>query len=226
MALNMYSDAVPDWSVIDTVLLDLDGTLLDLAFDNHIWLGRVPELYAAANGLSVPEALKRLAPKFRNLEGTLEWYNIEYWGRELGLDIVALHHAERARIAWLPGARGFLESLRLAGKRLVLLTNSHPAILEIKHQHTQLRRFFDSVHSSHDFGAPKEDARFWTAVRVREGFDPARCLFVDDSSRVLRAARGAGIRWVYAVRHSDSTRGKRQHDEFPAVDAVNDLLAD
>ena len=26
----------PDWSAIDTVLLDLDGTLLDQAYDNHI----------------------------------------------------------------------------------------------------------------------------------------------------------------------------------------------
>jgi hypothetical protein len=57
----------PDWNAIDTVLLDLDGTLLDLAFDNYVWMGRIPELYAQANGLSVPEAQAALAPKFRAL---------------------------------------------------------------------------------------------------------------------------------------------------------------
>ncbi len=32
-----------NWSGIDTVLLDMDGTLLDLAFDRHFWLEHVPE---------------------------------------------------------------------------------------------------------------------------------------------------------------------------------------
>ena len=31
-----------DWSRIDHVLLDLDGTLLDLDFDNHFWQTLVP----------------------------------------------------------------------------------------------------------------------------------------------------------------------------------------
>lgn len=30
------------WKEIDTVLLDMDGTLLDLNFDNHFWKEFVP----------------------------------------------------------------------------------------------------------------------------------------------------------------------------------------
>ena len=26
-----------DWTQLDTILLDMDGTLLDLEFDNHFW---------------------------------------------------------------------------------------------------------------------------------------------------------------------------------------------
>ncbi len=206
------------------MLLDLDGTLLDLAFDTYIWLGRVPELYAAAHALTIAEANSRLAPRFRELEGTLDWYCVDFWTRELGLDVRALHREERARIDWLPGARDFLARLRTAGKRRVLLTNSHPAILAIKDERTRVREWFDAAHSSHEFGVPKEDARFWQRIATREPFDPQRTLFVDDSLAVLRAAQAAGIRWVYRVRRPDSTRAPAAHPEFPAVDAVAELL--
>ena len=40
------------WMRVETVLLDLDGTLLDLAFDNYFWRERVPAAYAAARAIS------------------------------------------------------------------------------------------------------------------------------------------------------------------------------
>jgi len=215
-----------DWAAVDTVLLDLDGTLLDLAFDNDFWLELIPSVYAREKGLTLEDARNLLAPRFRAREGTLDWYCIEYWSRELGLDIPALKRAQAQRIRWLPGAREFLHALRSLGKRRVLLTNAHPETLRIKDEHTGVTAHFDAVFSSHTFGAPKEDPRFWQAVRAAERFDPLRTLFVDDSPAVLRAARGAGIRWIYGVRLPDSVRGKREHTEFPAVDAVLELLGD
>ena len=43
----------PDWRAIDTVLLDMDGTLLDLRFDNYFWLELVPRKYGAMAMLPV-----------------------------------------------------------------------------------------------------------------------------------------------------------------------------
>lgn len=40
------------WQDVDTVLLDMDGTLLDLAFDNYFWQKLVPETYGAKQGIS------------------------------------------------------------------------------------------------------------------------------------------------------------------------------
>jgi len=45
------------WGDINTVFLDMDGTLLDLNFDNHFWLEHVPQRYAEARGLE-PAAAK------------------------------------------------------------------------------------------------------------------------------------------------------------------------
>jgi HAD superfamily hydrolase (TIGR01509 family) len=213
-----------DWAAIDTVLLDLDGTLLDLHYDTHFWHEVVPATWGASRGLSMSAAREALVPRFRACEGTLDWYCIDFWSRELDLDIAALKRADTSRIRWLPGARDFVRAVRALGKRTVLATNSHPAVLGIKDLRTRVLAEFDAAYSSHVFGFPKETSRFWAALRAAEPFDPARSLFVDDSLPVLRAARRAGITHVVAVRKPDSTRDARVHDEFQAVDAVAQLL--
>jgi len=214
---------VPPWDAIDTVLLDLDGTLLDLAFDNYIWLARVAEIYAENHGLSLAETHAELAPRFKRVQGTLDWYSIDYWSAELRIDIERVHREEAHRVAWLPGARRFLESVRERGKRLVLMTNSHPVILAIKEERTGVLGYLDAAYTSHGFGAPKEDQRFWIAARAVEPFDPQRSMFVDDSRAVLHAAILAGVRWVYGVKRPDSSREPHGHQEFAAIDGVADL---
>jgi putative hydrolase of the HAD superfamily len=195
---------------IDTVLLDLDGTLLDLAFDTHFWLEVVPEYYGRARGMSAREALeKEIGPRLRSAEGTLNWYCLDYWSRMLELDLSAIKSAHDERIAWLPGAQDFLRRQRAAGRRLVLATNSHPETLRIKDEKAGIRPLFDAVYSSHQFGAPKEYAEFWLRLRAREPYDPARTAFVDDNPKVLAAARAAGIDTIIAVTDPDSSRPPR-----------------
>jgi len=206
------------------VLLDLDGTLLDLAFDNYIWLTRVVEIYAENNGLSLAETHAVLAPRFERVQGTLDWYSIDYWSVQLRIDIERIHREEAHRVAWLPGACSFLMQLRERGKRLVLMTNSHPVILGIKEERTRVMSYLDAAYTSHGFGAPKEDPRFWIAAQHAEPFDPARTIFVDDSKAVLHAAIAAGLGWVYGVKRPDSSREPKKHEEFTAIDGVIDLL--
>lgn len=212
------------WAGIDQVLLDLDGTLLDLDFDNHFWQVRVPQVWGAARGLDERAARAALQARFAACMGTLEWYSTAYWSGELGLDIPALKRQDAERIRWLPGAQGFLAAARQRGKRLVLLTNAHPEALAIKHERTNVLDHFDQSFSSHTLGAPKEDANFWRALRQALPHEPARCLFADDSAPVLRAAQAAGIGLVRAIRRPGSVHATHAHEEFTAVDALADLL--
>lgn len=207
---------------IDTLLLDLDGTLLDLAFDTRIWLEVVPELYGRRLGISGQQAREQhINPRLRDVEGTLNWYCLDFWSQALDLDIRALHVADRARITWLPGAQDFLRRQRAAGRRIVLATNSHPDLLRIKDQQAGLAPFFDALYSSGEFGAPKEYAEFWLRLQAREPYDPARTAFVDDNPKVLAAARAAGIGTVIAVTHPDSSRPARVPPAgYPHVAAV------
>lgn len=214
----------PDWAAIDTVCLDLDGTLLDQAYDNHIWRDLVPQRFAVAQGLDLHAAYAEISRRFDERSGTLDWYCIEYWTQALGVDIGALHREVRSHVAWLPGAREFLTRMRESGKRLLLLTNSHPIALAVKHEQTGVLDYMDGAASSHEFGAPKEDPRFWRAALERFGFDPARSLFADDNSRMLEAAARAGIRWVYGIRHWDTKGSRREHPDHAAVDALSELV--
>ena len=48
------------WSEIDTVMFDMDGTLLDLHFDNFFWLKLVPEHFSKQHGVSEKQALAHM----------------------------------------------------------------------------------------------------------------------------------------------------------------------
>ena len=147
---------LPRWDDIDTVLLDMDGTLLDLRFDNYFWLEILPERYARRHELSLEAARARLAPLFIAKQGTLDWYCIDFWSRELSLDIAELKREACGEVRFLPGAEQFLQALQQRGRDPVLVTNAHRGVLEIKAAQTGLARYFRRIVSSHDFGVPKE----------------------------------------------------------------------
>jgi putative hydrolase of the HAD superfamily len=213
-----------DWSAIDTVLLDMDGTLLDQRFDNWFWQELIPQRFAEARGIGAAQAKKLLAPKFRALRGTLQWYCIEYWSRELQLDIVAIKRTTLDAIGYLPGAREFLSRLEASGKRTVLVTNAHPATLAMKDEQARITDYFDACYSTHAFGAPKENAAFWPRFHACEPFVRQRTLFVDDNIPVLDAARAFGIGWLRAVRLPDSGRGAQATGAHAGIDRVADLM--
>jgi putative hydrolase of the HAD superfamily len=220
----MQKAAAVDWDSIDTVFLDMDGTLLDLRFDNWFWLSLIPARYAAANDMSESQAQQVLEPMFRDVAHTLPWYCIDHWTRQLRLDIRALTRAHLDQVVFLPGAQDFLERLAERDKRVVLVTNSHPELLAMKDERVAIVRHFDACYSTHDFNAPKEDAQFWPRLRAEEKFDPDRTLFVDDNLPVLHSAQAFGIRHIRAVSCPESDKPRRATAHFAAVEAVAELL--
>jgi putative hydrolase of the HAD superfamily len=215
--------SAPPWNQIEAVLLDMDGTLLDLHFDNFFWLELVPRRYAQQHGITLEAARASLAPRFAAKQGTLDWYCTDYWSRELTLDIANLKGEMREQVCFLPGAQEFLQALVDRGLRTVLVTNAHPGSLAIKAAQIDLERYFETMVSSHHFGAPKEHDEFWIRLQAQLRYDPARTLFVDDSLAVLRAARRHGIAHIYTVLRPDTTQGLRSLAEFPAVEGVIEL---
>jgi putative hydrolase of the HAD superfamily len=209
-----------DWQGIDSVFLDMDGTLLDLHFDNHFWLQYVPERYAQARGLALEAARDELYRRYRDVEGTLDWYCVDHWSRELGLDIALLKEEVDHLIAVHPHVVSFLEALRRAGKSRVLVTNAHQKAISLKMERTCLAGHFDQIVCAHELGVPKEHPEFWHRFHAALPFDPERTLFVDDSPGVLAVARDYGIRRLLAVLRPD-TRGPER--ALPDFDAIRDF---
>ena len=213
-----------DWSAISTVLLDMDGTLLDLHYDNHFWREHVPQRYAEKNGLSAAVAKELLSARFKSAEGTLEWYCVDHWSRELALDIVALKQEIQHLIAIRPHVIEFLDAVRTANKRVLLVTNAHGKSLDLKLGRTQLGGHFDAVVCAHDIGCPKEHAEFWPRMQTLQPFDKNRALFVDDSLAVLRSAHRYGIAHILAIKHPDSKAPAKDVAEFTALESFRDIL--
>lgn len=208
----------------NTLMLDMDGTVLDLAFDNYVWKELIPAEFASLHGMSTDEARKELFGRYRSVQGKLDWYCLDHWSERLGLDILSIHRSVNHRIAFLPGAREFLETVSRTELRLLLVTNSHPDTLALKSAVTGISDFFDAIYSAHDLGHAKEDQSFWHALRNSEGFDPQRTLFVDDTVPVLKSAAAYGVGLLVHVTKPDTTAAARHAPGFTGVESVAELL--
>lgn len=214
-----------NWNHIDTVLLDMDGTLLDLHFDNHFWVEYLPQRYAEHHGQSIEWAKAEIYPLMKEKQGQLDWYCLDFWTRELDMPIVELKREVAHLISLRPDAEVFLRALQVSGRDVILITNAHRGSLSLKLERVELRTYFQRLISSHDFGFPKEARAFWTALQAEVPFDPERTLFIDDSLGILRAAQDYGIAHLLAVRQPDSRGALRDTEEFDAVEDYRDLAA-
>lgn len=213
-----------NWAQIDTVLLDMDGTLLDLHYDNYFWLQHLPQRWAEISGISRAEAETQLKAEYAELTGKLEWYCLDYWGKRLQLPITELKREVMHKIAMRADVPAFLTALKRSGRQVALVTNAHPGSLSLKLERTELANYIDTLISTHEFGVTKEQQALWHQLQKRLGFDPQRTLFVDDSLPILQAARQFGIRHLLAVANPDSQQLSRQITEFPAVTDYSVLL--
>jgi len=213
-----------NWESIDTVLLDMDGTLLDLHFDNYFWMEHLPRLYAEKHGISEEESSAHLHGEFSSERGTLDWYCLDHWSGRLDMDIPTLKREIQHMIRLRPFAMEFLGWLRDSHRDVVMVTNAHRKTLEIKMDKVDITGCFDRVVVSHDLEAPKEQQDFWHRLQELHPFDPSRTLLVDDTEDVLASANRYGISHLLTLLQPDSQRQKRIDTRFPGIHHFDEIM--
>lgn len=218
--------AAPPWAEIDTVLFDMDGTLLDLHFDNRFWRELIPDEYALLHAHEPEVARQRLFAEMERIRGRLQWYCLDHWVRFTGLDLLALKQRLAGHIAFQPYATHVLDTLRLQGKRLVLVTNAHPEVFAFKHAHTRIGDHLDRVVSAHTLDCAKEEPCFWERLQDVERHHTGRTLLVDDNIVALGTAREAGVRHLRGMRYPDTRGAALESVEFHLLESLAELLPD
>ncbi len=206
------------------VLLDMDGTLLDKYFDDYFWEHLVPEQYAERHHISFGKAKEELFSKYKAHEGTLNWTDIDFWSRELQIDIPALKEQIKHLIEVHPHVEDFLKMLRRHRKKIYMVTNAHYKVLDLKLKKTEIGRYFDRCITSFEIGYPKELPEFWQQMERKIHFEKDRTLFIDDTVEILRTAKAYGIRHLLLKARPNTKRPERTSGEFHVLRDFGDLL--
>jgi len=216
--LGAESNLNLDWSLIDTILLDLDGTLLDLNFDLEFWLEYIPKVYSKKNNISVEDAKKIVISMIHSQEGKLTWYCLDYWEEQLSLDIMKLKGDISHLIQVHNHALNFLHIAKKSNKRIYLVTNAHRKGINLKMKKSGLQDYFDDIVSSHDYGVPKQEQKFWEELTKQIGLDKERAIFFDDSLDVLESASKFNIKNIIAISKPSSKIPKKNVPGFMNVE--------
>jgi HAD superfamily hydrolase (TIGR01509 family) len=213
-----------EWSKIETVLLDMDGTLLDLHFDNYFWLNFMPTKYAEMHSIDPEEAHQVLKQASDETYGTLNWYCLDYWSERLNMPVAELKQDIIEKIQYRPHVKDFLEMLKQQGKRAIIVTNAHRDSVNLKMARTGLDKLVDRIISSHDYQEPKESQAFWQHLQQDEPFDINSTLLIDDSQAVLKSAQKWGFKHLLTIYHPDSQKAPNTDSEHPGIHHFDELL--
>jgi Predicted hydrolase (HAD superfamily) len=212
------------WDRIETVLLDMDGTLLDKHFDDYFWEQYVPEQYSLLHNIPVEAAKKQLLARYRQTQHTLEWSDVHYWSCALGLNLLDLKLQIKHLIGVHQYVVEFLEYCLQCHKRLHLITNAHPDTLAVKLKETAIGAWFDRIICAEEVGLAKEEAEFWPRLEQMLHFDTGSTLLVDDTEQVLVTAEAYGLSYLLFVSRPSTRRPARFSCRFPSIESFKELL--
>ncbi len=213
-----------NWCSTDVALLDMDGVLLDLAFDDHFWRHALPDRYARVHGLDETTTRARFADWYAQHHGTIQWYDLHFWSRQVGFDVPHLKIHERHHIQVLPGTVRFLQHLKQHRCKRILLTNCHPTAMRLKLAVTGIGRHLDQIVSAFHLDDIKESPSFWPKLEAHLKYPPDRTVLIEDSAANLDAAAEAGFAHLLHMSRPNSKKAAQPHPDYRSEPSLTALL--
>ena len=208
------------------IMFDMDGTLLDLAFDDFIWNHCLPERHAQVHQCTLEHSQQILYQFYLQHKHTLSWYSSAHWTAKVGFDVLQLQYEHRDKIRARAGCFELLQQLNIHGYRCWLLTNADKAGLQLKLENVDLSPYFELMISSEELGHAKEEVLFWQKLQQQHPFNPTQAIFVDDTEAVLKSAENFGISQLFSILQPSSSRPASMAAalNYPALDHLTELL--
>ena len=207
---------------IECLLIDMDGVILDNAYDNDFWQNQIPEVIADSKGIGFDDA-KRLAIQIFNYKkNTKDWYDVDYWSNMLDIDIEAQKRSEKSfsRISLYDGVINTLSILKNKTK-MILITNAHRKTLNIKLEKYNLTPYFDEMVCAHELNYVKEDIQLWYMLRSKYRLDYEKTLLVEDTINNINVGLSAGISGAIYVGDETFTVS----DKIIKLSSINQILS-
>lgn len=207
---------------IECLLIDMDGVILDNAYDNDFWQNQIPEVIADSKGIAFDDA-KRLAIQIFNYKkNTKDWYDVDYWSNMLDIDIEAQKRSEKSfsRISLYDGVIDTLSVLKDKTK-MILITNAHRKTLNIKLEKYNLTPYFDEMVCAHELNYVKEDIQLWYMLRSKYRLDYEKTLLVEDTINNINVGLSAGISGAIYVGDEKFTVS----DKIIKLSSINQILS-
>jgi phosphoglycolate phosphatase len=206
-----------------SVLLDLDGTLID----SHP--GILASCMAALRALghepdqALDETIRRIiGPPLEDMMQML----LQSYGDARVDDAVAAyrqHYGESGLFGSVPypGIRESLEAMQQAGLRIYLATSKRAVFAGRILDHLKFAGYFDAIHGSVPGGELDHKPELLAHILTVHGLSPQRSLMVGDRRHDISGAhavgmRGLGVLWGYGSRDELETAGADGLVESPA----------
>jgi HAD superfamily hydrolase (TIGR01509 family) len=181
--------------VIEAVVFDLDGVLLDT---EERW-DEARRRLAEERGARWPDDAQRAMMGMSSPEWSRYMHDVIGLAEppeEISAEVVRrLEALYRERLPLVPGA---LDAVRRIGARwpLGIASSSNRPLIKLFIELTGTRELFRATVSSEEVerGKPAPDVYLEAARRL--GVDPAKCVAIEDSENGIRSASAAGLRVV------------------------------
>jgi GMP/IMP 5'-nucleotidase len=181
---------------IEVISFDVEGTLVTPDFSYAVWFEAIPERYAEKNGINLEQAREAVEEEYRKVgDQRLEWYDIRYWLKELGLGALepVMQMCEN-RVRYYPEVK---EVLQYLAARYTLVVASGSSRDFLNYLLKDLQPYFSRVYSSITDYKQLKTAKFYVKMCQELQVKPEQVVHVGDNWQFDFSAPGEVGIWAF-----------------------------
>lgn len=188
-------------NILKIISFDVDGTLVDLEYNDLIWFKEIPELIAKKKRISFEKSLKYVGEEYNKLgEHNLNWYDINYWVTYFGLKVSPNNILDKyeSQVKIFPEVISLLEELK--ENFILIIISSMPREFLIPKMKKLGKYFKFSFSALSDFKELK-NSEIYSKISKTLNVLPEQILHIGDHWEFdYLAAQKAGMKAIYLDR--------------------------